>query len=268
MPDLVPKKSVDFLGAHLREVPAFRALLRGIECRLFAELGPLESPALDVGCGDGHFASMAFDTPFFAGFDLDELAVGEAVSRKVYHHAAVASATSTPFANASFATVVANCAIEHIPDLDSALAEIGRVLRPGGRFVFGVPSQHFARFLLGSALLRRLGAPRLAEAYGRWFNGHSQHFHVYAPEVWEGKLGSRGFEILRWQYYMSASGHRAFDVAHYLGVPSLISRKLVGRWVLWHNPISFAVVERWLRSYYEEAFPEEGAYIFFDCRKR
>jgi hypothetical protein len=66
---------------------------------------------------------------------------------------------------------------------------------------------------------------------------------------------------------MSPAGHRAFDVAHYLGVPSLISRKLTGRWVLWHNPLTFALVSRWLRPYYLAADPEVGAYIFFECRK-
>jgi len=263
----MPKDATDYLSANLREVPAFRALLRGIEARLFAELGPWEPPVLDVGCGDGHFVSVAFDASLFIGFDLQQAIVKEAASRHVYQHVMVASATAMPFADASFSTVISNCVIEHIPDLDSALAEIHRVLRPGGRLAFTVPSHYFAEFLLGSTLLRRLGALHLAVGYGRWFNRHSRHYHTYAPEVWERRLMLHGFEIVHWRYYMSAAGHRAFDLAHYLSVPALITRKLTGRWVLWYDPVTSALLQRWLRPYYAETFPEKGAYIFFDCRQ-
>ena len=41
-----------------------------------------------------------------------------------------------PFATASFDAVVACLVFEHIDDVDDAIAEVARVLRPGGRFVF------------------------------------------------------------------------------------------------------------------------------------
>jgi ubiquinone/menaquinone biosynthesis C-methylase UbiE len=258
--------SVDYLRLHLQTVPAFRALVRGIECRLFAELGTLEDPVLDVGCGDGHFASMAFKTAPFVGFDLDHTILKEAASRHVYKCVLNASATELPFTAAIFPTVVSNSAIEHIPDLDRTLAEINRVLSLGGRFIFSVPSPYFAQFLLGSALLRKLGANGLAENYGHWFENHSHIEHSYCPDVWEQKLAAHGFEIISWQYYMSAAAHRAFDLLHYLGLPNLISRKLTGRWVLW-PPLSIGLLERWLRPYYEAVPPEQGAFIFFDIRK-
>ncbi len=259
---------MDYLTLHLREVPAFRALLRGIECRLFEQAGPLETPVLDLGCGDGHFASMAFRAPLFAGFDLDELSVREAATRGVYHHLLVSSAPAMPFAEASFATVVSNCVVEHIPDLEGTLAEVHRVLRPGGRFLFGVPSDRFAGMLLGSTLLRRAGLHGLAERYGGWFNTHSAHFHTDPPDVWLARLDRLGFEVTRWQYYMTPAGHRAFDLAHYLGLPNLISRKLTGKWVLWHNPITLQLMEQWLRPYYEASPPDEGPYIFFEARRK
>ncbi|NOZ06399.1 MAG: class I SAM-dependent methyltransferase, partial [Chloroflexi bacterium] len=238
---------MDYLTRHLHEVPAFRALLRSIECRLFEEAGPLEPPVLDLGCGDGHFASIAFHASLFAGFDLDEPSVREAATRGIYRHLLVSSAPAMPFAGASFATVVSNCVVEHIPDLEGTLAEVHRVLRPGGRFLFGVPSDRFADMLLGSTLLRRVGLRGLAGRYGGWFNDHSAHFHTDPPAVWQERLERLDFTVSRWQYYMTPAGHRAFDLAHYLGVPNLISRKLTGRWVLWHNPVTLRFVERWLR---------------------
>jgi len=52
-------ESNDLLTQHLSRVPVHRALIRVLENRLFAEL-KLERPVLDIGCGDGHYAAVAF----------------------------------------------------------------------------------------------------------------------------------------------------------------------------------------------------------------
>ncbi len=258
----------DYLRAHLREVPPFRALLRGIECRLFEEAGDLEPPVLDLGCGDGHFASMAFEGPVLVGLDPQEELVREAQQRGVYRYPLVGSATSLPFPDNFFGAVVANCVVEHIPDIEAVLREVARVLRPGGRFLFGVPSHRFADMLLGSTLLRRLGFEGLARAYGDWFNRHSLHYHTDPPETWLERLERYGFVVEEWTYYMTPAGHRAFDLAHYLSLPRLVSRKLTGKWVAFPNPLTNWLFERWLRPHYEARPTGEGPYIFFQARKR
>jgi SAM-dependent methyltransferase len=47
-----------------------------------------------------------------------------------------AGAAALPFAAGAFDAAVACLVFEHIADMDVAIAEIGRVLRPGGRFLF------------------------------------------------------------------------------------------------------------------------------------
>ena len=47
-----------------------------------------------------------------------------------------AGAGALPFADGSFDAVVACLVFEHIRDVDAAIAEVARVLRPGGRFCF------------------------------------------------------------------------------------------------------------------------------------
>lgn len=257
----------DHLREHLREVPAFRALVRGVECRLFERAGALTWPVLDVGCGDGHFAANAFARPLSVGVDADASSLAEARARGAHEWVAHASATRLPFAAETFETVVANCVVEHIPDLDAALAEIRRVLRPSGRFLFGVPSHRFADLLMAPTVLRALRLRRLADAYGRWFNRHSRHFHTYDPPSWHARLARHGFRVENWEYYIAPAGHRAFDLAHYLSVPRLVSRKLTGRWVAFPNPVTNYLFERWLRPHYEAPAPDEGAYIFFHARK-
>ena len=54
----------------------------------------------------------------------------------------VADAELLPFANSSVDLVVGHAMLHHVPDLDALFAEVNRVLRPGGRFVFcGEPTQ-------------------------------------------------------------------------------------------------------------------------------
>jgi ubiquinone/menaquinone biosynthesis C-methylase UbiE len=54
----------------------------------------------------------------------------------------VADAEHLPFADSSVDLVVGHAVLHHVPDLDALFAEVNRVLRPGGRFVFcGEPTQ-------------------------------------------------------------------------------------------------------------------------------
>ena len=68
--------------------------------------------------------------------------------------AVVADVREMPFPDASFDAVYSMGTIEHFRDSERALAEMARVLRPGGRAIVGVPNRHdpFLRPLLSAAL--------------------------------------------------------------------------------------------------------------------
>ncbi len=264
--------SIDFLWRHLQDLPAFRALLRATEARFYVNLLPLAEPVLDVGCGDGHFASVALDAvrhPLAVGIDPDAGSLREARGRHAYSQLLQAQGGALPFPDDSFATVISNSVLEHIPEVEPVLAEIARVLRPGGQFIFCVPSDHFTRLLFFTQLFRRLRCAGLARAYERYFNRVSRHHHCDGPEIWRARLSDVGIEIASHFYYFSARAHHALDLGHYLGLPNLINRRLFGRWVLFpsrRNP-TLALAERWLRPLYDEPLPDVGAYLFFVARK-
>jgi hypothetical protein len=62
------RQSKDFLFLQLRDLPYFRAFLRAVESSYYQNL-PMPAPVYDVGCGDGHFASLTFDQKIDVGLD-------------------------------------------------------------------------------------------------------------------------------------------------------------------------------------------------------
>ncbi len=247
-------------------MPAFRGLLRAVEAKFYEGL-TLPEPALDLGCGDGHFASETFDGPLAAGIDPWWLPLKEARARQSYKVLAQADGARLPFPSSHFASAVSNSVLEHIPDLDPVLADLNRVLKPGATFIFCSPSDHFLEFLSISRFLRRLGLRRLAEMYERFFNRISRHQHCDSPDVWRERLAKAGFEVEQHWYYFSPAAHAALEWGHYLGLPAAVAKALIGRWIIWPSRANLWLTEKLLRRYFEEGRQEKGAYVFFVCRK-
>lgn len=102
------------------------------------------SLVLDIGCGPGWFwATIAGALPERIELTLADSSAGmvkEATERcaalRSWQVTGVeADATKLPFADASFDVVVAMHMLYHVPDPAVAIAEMHRVLRPGGRLV-------------------------------------------------------------------------------------------------------------------------------------
>lgn len=93
---------------------------------------------LDVGCGEGQVARLAAarGATRVVGIDPTAAQVVEAARRGGGPRYARAGAAALPFASESFDAVVACLVFEHIHRVDEAIAEVARVLRPGGRFLF------------------------------------------------------------------------------------------------------------------------------------
>jgi SAM-dependent methyltransferase len=263
------ERDADFLMQHLKALPAFRALLRAVEARLYQGLLPIDEPVLDLGCGDGHFASVAFPRPITAGIDPAGGMLREAQGWGAYRLLSQSVGSALPFADGHFVTVISNSVLEHIPDVDAVLAEVYRVLAEGGRFIFCVPSDHFTGMLLFSQLFRRLRLKALARAYERYFNRMARHYHCDGPQVWQARLVRAGLHLVDAFYYFSVRANRVLDAGHYWGVPNLITKKLFGRWVLFpsRRNLVLALTDRLLRPLYEEPLPNVGACLFLVAGK-
>lgn len=91
---------------------------------------------LDVGCGEGRFARMLSQRGArVVGLDLIPALVVAAKARDPRGAYVRASGELLPCEDGSFDLVVAYLTLIDIPDFRAAIAEMARVLRPGGRLV-------------------------------------------------------------------------------------------------------------------------------------
>jgi SAM-dependent methyltransferase len=105
-------------------------------------LPPPRSRTLDLGCGEGRVGAALADRGYdVIGVDSSPRMVELASER---HEAVVADAAALPFADASFALVIAYMSLMNFDDLEAVVAEAARVLESGGRLVAAVLHPLFA----------------------------------------------------------------------------------------------------------------------------
>lgn len=143
---------------------------------------------VDLGCGTGRYAPLfkKFRAKKIIGIDP----TGEfiAFAKEKYGNIAefrIGSATKIPLENNSVDVVVAIESLQHAKDIDSALREINRVLRQGGRLIIIDRNPVSIRGLL-KPLLEKMGKwmyPAWAEKKEKW----------YTLKEWKKHLGIGGF---------------------------------------------------------------------------
>jgi 2-polyprenyl-6-hydroxyphenyl methylase/3-demethylubiquinone-9 3-methyltransferase len=130
--------------------------INGPRLRFYREaLGGLDGRlVLDAGCGGGLVAKgLAEAGAVVVGLDRSPSSLRvarRAVSdRPERFHAAGGQLERLPFADGAFDAVVAADVLEHVPDLPAAVAELARVLAPGGSFVFDTVNRTFWSWFTG-----------------------------------------------------------------------------------------------------------------------
>ncbi len=137
--------------------------------------------ALELGCGTGFFLLNLKLGGVLDDGHVTDLSPGmvDVAKRNGTHlgfelEGRVADAETLPYPDESFDLVIGHAVLHHIPDLEQALREVMRVLKPGGRFVFaGEPTakgDFVARKLsqlTWSAAKRITHLPGLRDGYAR-----------------------------------------------------------------------------------------------------
>ena len=146
---------------------------------------------LDLGCGFGRHAFEALRRGahvIACDLGIDELqrvratvaAMWEAdeIGPETVLETANGDATRLPFADSSFDRVIASEVMEHIHDDDAALAELARVLRPGGTIAITVPAALPERICW--KLSSDYHAPAVVGGHVRIYGRHDLHDRMAA----------------------------------------------------------------------------------------
>jgi len=136
---------------------------------------------LDLGCRSGALSRHFLDGNEVVGLDVDRVALAKAAELGI--EPVVANVEEPlPFPDGSFDAVVAGELLEHLRFPDAVVAEVRRVLRPGGVIVGSVPNA----FRLQS---------RLRFLRGRPPEDDPTHLHMFSPGALRELLA--GFESVQ-----------------------------------------------------------------------
>jgi SAM-dependent methyltransferase len=154
--------------------------------RELAALVPAAARWLDIGCGHEHLpawlpeAERRLDpgTTLSVGADPDLASLGR---HPTLTHRVGALGEALPFRTGSFDLVTANMVLEHVKDPAAFLAEVRRVLAPGGRVLLHTPSRRGYTTLMTRlvppairpALAVRLQGRREEDVYPTWYRANT-----------------------------------------------------------------------------------------------
>ena len=140
---------------------------------------------LDLGCGDGaniEWLSQHFTALYASDYNLVRL------RRARHRHGAemvyMADILDYPAIDNTFSVIYFNHVLEHIPNDSRALAEVYRILKPGGRVVLGVPNEGAMFWQLAYRFQPSTGAT-------------TDHVHFYTAGSLRKKCEESGFTVLQ-----------------------------------------------------------------------
>jgi SAM-dependent methyltransferase len=177
---------------------------RAIELAVVIGHGLPRGAGLDLGCGDGKLMRIVLEAAgarpaSLVGVDIDPLETRDAAASGVYQRVHTVPGSQVPEPDASFDFVFSNSVLEHIDDLEPVMAEMARVLRPGGVFVFTVPSDGFHACLAGP-LLPWIDRARYLDVVDR----RCYHRRYWGEARWRACLGRCGLDVTHAVPYLTA----------------------------------------------------------------
>ncbi len=145
--------------------------------------GQRGSRLLEIGSGLGHLVGQLEDSFGTYGMDVNHWAIEKSKSVVDKSGLQTASAEEIPFADGTFGVVIIKHIVEHLPDPEKAIAEIGRVTAPGGILILATPNM--------DSLLK----PWKGES---WIGYQDPtHISLHPPSRWLEWITNSGFSLKR-----------------------------------------------------------------------
>jgi 2-polyprenyl-3-methyl-5-hydroxy-6-metoxy-1,4-benzoquinol methylase len=127
-----------FYGSFVASQKGYSGFRNRLRLKIYTELTkPAEDERiLEIGCNDGLFLNhLSTFTDFAYGIDVNE----EQIENQRNDRIKYMQATDIKYSDVSFDKVVSFETIEHIANIKKVLSEVGRILKPNGKFIFSFP---------------------------------------------------------------------------------------------------------------------------------
>jgi SAM-dependent methyltransferase len=298
-----PPNRIELLQADTDPLKALKTLLHFeplslcvreiMRIKALSQFRFLETPLLDVGCGDGLFweavcrSIRRHDQGHLSGLfgiDIDDRELNLASMRigplggelsrldiTTDRHA------TKPEMHALYPTIIANCSLEHVKEIDKALRNILTFLHDKGTFFLFVPSPFWTDTMAAKRFLARVDL-RVAGMYGAIFDGFFQHHHLYPHFIWRDILTAAGYEVTCMQGIGAEHGNRIFNHWLFPSIPAFLYKSIFKKY-----PVMYTGFKEWYLKLMEPGFIKEvqtGSFIredvgdpevveyFIVCRKK
>lgn len=199
---------------YLYAGPIHRSFWRTIEWRLLRPIvKDLPRPLADIGCGDGEFGKMLFQTVDL-GVDGEAETIGHCDPKIYMKTALVDLRKEMPGGAGAFGAIFSNSTLEHIEGVDAVLKNLATATRPGGRFVATVPSSGLVRAFTNG----------FGREYCDELNGILGHHNLWTADEWTRKLKAAGFAEVTTRGYMTDDAACWFASLHLPPWPQIARR--------------------------------------------
>ncbi len=139
--------------------------------RLAKRYGPPGGKVLELGCGMGHLLTWLTDRYQVYGSDINAWALSQARQTVPQGQFILLSGDGTySFPNDTFTIIIAKHVVEHLRQPEQGIAEMSRVLKPGGLLILVTPN---------------LSSPMRSLKKERWIGYQDPtHISLKPPEEW------------------------------------------------------------------------------------
>jgi SAM-dependent methyltransferase len=259
------KVSGDAADAYLERTPLGHTLFRMAE---IAALGgvEIEAPVLEIGCGAGQFARCALEGTVDAGVDLSARALRRARACGRYRRLERADARRLPFNAGEFRTVLSISVLEHAPGPREIVAEMFRVLAPGGAAAVTIVLDDLHRHLLYPRWFARLGLPSLARCYRAAQDRAFGHVTLLPAADWEAMFREAGFRLELSRRCVSPRAAAWWDAILPLALPYRLADRL-GLRIVWRPQWLRRAFARWIDRLLSLEDGQAGACLALVARK-
>ncbi len=243
---------------HYYARPEF-AYFKAEEGRCFREnLSTLCAPSLEIGYEDGRLSSYHTNGHVFdLGLEYDTALAGKVPLFPNYRQIVTGSIVQMPFPDASISSIVAIHVLDHVPDLDSSLKEIARVLKINGHCMFSLFSKRVPDIISSKTLA-----------------SHSLH-HFLDRQLWQTHLATHGLQLAVFREFTFSSRYLRI---YFLGMRGLIphDRSLLFHFAKKRFPLLASGLKRlmkrityaeYLRQFEHPTITDGGCNVFIIAQK-